>query len=61
MTDEVQTDATKALADVKGAIASVGAADVKATAWYAHHLFWSGAIAGVIACVILYFVAKHYL
>lgn len=45
MTDEVQADATKALADVKADIASVGNAETKAAAWYKSHLFYAGMIA----------------
>lgn len=57
MTDEVQTDATKALADVKSDIAAVGNVETKVKAWYASHLFWSGAIAGaIIALVVRHFV-----
>lgn len=45
MTDEVQTDATKALADTKATIATLDTDVSKAKVWYASHLFYAGMIA----------------
>jgi hypothetical protein len=54
---EVQTDATKALAETKATISKLDAEEAKIKAWYESHLFWAGAIAGaIIALVVRHFV-----
>jgi hypothetical protein len=53
MSDEIQTDATKALAEVKGAIAAVDADAAKVKAWYKAFPFYAGLIAGALAAVIV--------
>jgi hypothetical protein len=62
MTDEIKTDATKALADVKGVIADVDkdaakveAAEVSASGWVKTHVAW---VIG-LGCALVGFLAGY--